>query len=81
MSKKKVTITVDLEIEFNAYTTQRKNIRAAKHLRKWVEDTVKELVGNDSIPLYIEKDENGSAIEEYATGTKANVKLTGLYNT
>lgn len=79
MDKKRVHIMVEIELEFPAYTTQRKNLRAAKYLRTWVGDLNKQLLGG--VPMYLDKDSTGAAIEEHVTVTKVSATLQGVYNT
>jgi len=53
-----------VEYAWDPYTTVQKNKRAAVALERWLHDLIHfEAAGP---PLFIDKDENGSAIEDYA---------------
>lgn len=66
MTKLIETIQIEVKTSFDSYKTKRKDNTAIKHIRKWIVDSIK---GSCPIPLYIEKDSNGSFIEEMTETT------------
>ena len=52
-------ILIEIEASFHAYDSDAKNKRAKKHIETWIMDSI-----DRHVPIYAEKDENGSYIED-----------------
>ena len=74
MAKRTVRVLVELEVPYHEYKTKAQNNRAASQIRRWVRDTAR----NEFrfIPLYVEKEPNGSYFEDVTE--KARMKVTLL---
>ena len=70
--KQTIKFNVALDITFHEYDSRTKNRRAASHIKRWIKDTL------DShcsfIPIYVERDENGSYIEDCTRKSKIKVE-------
>lgn len=72
MKKEHAKFVIEVEYAWDPFTTKQKNQRAANALKRWLHDLIDfEAAGP---PLFIDKDENGSAIEDYAECVKFSVK-------
>ena len=47
-----VKYTFDIDVSFDSYKTQQQNQNAIKMIRRWLEDSIRDM---ESIPLYIVK--------------------------
>ena len=68
MSDIKVKIKVSLTVPFVSYGTKKKDAKAAAAIRQWVRSIVSEEL--NFIPMYVELDEYGVAIEDCSRKTK-----------
>lgn len=69
--KNKVKVTIEVEASFWPYNTKRKNERAARHICRWLKETVQN--GASFIPIYVEKD-GTSPIEDAAEAKIKSIK-------
>lgn len=63
-------ITIEIEAKYDPYSTEAKNIKADRQIKNWL----RSLLDMEHIPLYIDKDENGSAIEDCTRRLKVKFK-------
>lgn len=61
---------IEIEAKYYPYSTKAKNKKADAQIKKWI----KSLLEFEHIPLYIEKDENGSYIEDCTKQIKIKLK-------
>ncbi len=72
MAIKTVKVKVEMEVPFHSYGTKAKDAKAVAHIRRWIRDTLTN--GAGYIPLYVERDEHGGAIEDCTNKTKVRLK-------
>lgn len=74
--KRIANITVTLQTSFCSYENQAKDKKVLKQIAKYVKETLQ----NEAsfIPLYIEKDEHGSAIEDSSKKSSIEIKQAKL---
>ena len=58
---RKVKCTIEITAEYHKYDKEVTNRSADKHIRRWIKESMNDL---RHIPIYAEKDENGSYIED-----------------
>tara|TARA_Y100000034_G_scaffold43496_3_gene53127 strand:- start:42850 stop:43056 length:207 start_codon:yes stop_codon:yes gene_type:complete len=63
------TVTIEVEVPFHEYDTAAKNKKARQDIKNWLKESLR-----DYIPLYVERDKNGSFIEDCSNKIKAKVK-------
>lgn len=68
-------ITCNIEVPYCPYKNKKMNKKAEQCIKKWI----KEILQSEAsfIPLYVEKDDNGSAIEDCAKLSKIEVIING----
>lgn len=64
-------INIEIDVDFSPYDTKRKNERAETSIRAWVLEVVRDSCSY--IPMYIERDCNGSMIEDCTK--KSRIKI------
>ena len=72
MDKKNAIITISLRVPFHGYKTNILNKRALEGILNWTRETIKNELR--FIPLYVEKDEYGSFIEDVTLKSSIAVK-------
>lgn len=69
----KVKIKAEIEVPFYAYDTKRLNEKAKREIKRWIKETLNNQLSY--IPLWVEKDEYGTAIEDCAKKSKIKVSI------
>lgn len=72
MKRIKTKFSVEIEVPFEPYKTAKLNRKAINHIKRWITEALQQDLS--FIPLYIEKDEHGSSIEDCSCRTKFTVK-------
>lgn len=70
MTIKKINLLASIEISYYPYKNKKKNKKAETDIVRWVRSSLEDI---NYIPLYIEREENGSAIEDITQ--KARIKI------
>lgn len=73
MAKRTVRVLVELEIPYEEYKTKAQNSRADASIRRWISETARSELS--FIPLYVEKEPDGSYIEDCTSKAKIVVTL------
>jgi hypothetical protein len=71
MSKKNVKVVVEMNVSFESYNDKAKDGKAKNQIRKFVRDVLDDC---SYIPLYVERDDDGSDIEDVTHSTR--IKIT-----
>ena len=67
----KIKLTLEIEVQFHGYKTKRLNQKARTGIRKWIRDAAQHHLC--FIPMYVEKGEDGSLIEDCSSRTKIKI--------
>ncbi len=67
---KNITFEVIIEVDFESFSSIKKNKKAVAAIKKWIKSANK----YEKIPLYINKD-NGSMIESHTTKPKVKINM------
>ena len=76
MAKRIAYVAVYLEVPYHEYNTKAKNSKADAEIRRWVRETVQNELS--FIPMYVEKEPDGSYIEDVTDKAKIKVKRARL---
>ncbi|MEE8113880.1 MAG: hypothetical protein V3T23_05950 [Nitrososphaerales archaeon] len=76
MSKRIAYVAVYLEVPYEGYSSKAKNNKADAEIRRWVRETAQNELS--FIPLYVEKEPDGSYIEDVTDKSKIKVKRARL---
>ena len=72
MARRIVRVSIELEIPYEEYKTKAMNNRAASQISRWSRDAARDHLS--FIPLYVEKEADGSYIEDCTR--KAKIVVT-----
>lgn len=76
MAKRIAYVAVYLEVPYEGYSSKTKNEQAERQIRRWVRETVQNELS--FIPMYVEKESDGSYIEDVTNKSKIRVKHARL---
>jgi len=62
---------VEIEVPFHEYDNIKKNTKAMSQIKRWIISAIRE--ESLFVPLYVDKDENGSVIEDATGKSKAKI--------
>lgn len=72
MRKLKETIVVTIEVPFYSYENKKLDDLARREIKRWIKETVENELSY--IPMYVEKDNHGSYLEDCSRKTKISIR-------